>query len=166
MTSTKPTLYLETSVPSYFAARPSTDVIIAGHQLLTRDWWESRISDYEVFVSELVLEEAERGDREAAEKRCSAIAQFGMLRVTPEALDLAKVYLKRLPLPSNAEADAVHLALASISGMDYLLTWNCRHIARGSIIRSVPIVNGEFGYESPTICTPEELLYEDPGKMD
>jgi predicted nucleic acid-binding protein len=133
---------------------------------LTIEWWNAHVPNYEVFVSELVLEEAGRGDSEAAEKRCAAIAQFDVLRVTAEALELARVYLERLPLPSTAAADAVHLALASINGMDYLLTWNCRHIARGSIIRSIPVVNSEFGYKSPTICTPEELLYENPENMD
>ena len=81
------------------------------------------------------------------------------------ALDLAGKYLKTLPLPANAGADALHLALAVVNGMDYLLTWNCRHIARGSVKRALPAVNDKLGYDTPTICTPEELLYDDPDDM-
>lgn len=163
MRKPKPTLYLETSVPSYYTARQSSDLVISGHQLITRDWWENHVDKYTVYVSELVQEEAERGDADAAQRRLDAISSFEMISVTQEALDLAAVYLEKLPIPASAEADAVHLALAAVNGIDYLLTWNCRQIARGSIIRSIPAVSAEHGYQSPTICTPEELVYEDAG---
>ena len=142
------------------------DIVLAGHQHLTREWWDLRKTQYELFVSELVLQEASRGDRNAAEKRSAVIAELPVLRVTEAAIELAAVYLKRLPLPASADADALHLALATINGMDYLLTWNCRHIARGSVVRALPTVNAELGYGTPTICTPEELLYENPRAMD
>jgi len=157
----KPTLYLETMVPSYYVAKPSTDIVLQGHQHITHEWWHTRRDRYEIFVSELVVQEARRGDPDAAKRRCDAIAGFSMLRVTPEAVELAGVYLKTISLPSSAEADALHLALAVVNGMDYLVTWNCRHIARGSVMRALPIVNAERGLGTPTICTPEELLYED-----
>ncbi len=166
MTQPKPTLYLETSVPSYYTARQSPDLVIAGHQLVTRDWWENHVDKYKVYISELVQEEAERGDAKAAQRRLEAIAPFEMISVTQKALDLAAVYIQKLPIPVSAEADAVHLALASVNDIDYLLTWNCRHIARGSIIRTIPAVNAEYGYGSPTICTPEELVYEDASSED
>lgn len=166
MADPRPRLYLDTTVPSYYVAKPSTDLVLAGHQHLTREWWDLRSSDYEIFISDLVLQEARRGDADAAERRYSAIAEFAVLRITQEALDLAAVYLKELPLPASAEADALHLALATTNGMDFLLTWNCRHIARGSVIRALPAVNAGRGLETPTICTPEELLYENPRDMD
>ena len=162
----KPKLYLETTVPSYLVARASTDILIAGHQHVTRAWWEYHLHDYEIFISELVIEEAARGDPEAAKRRCVAVDGFHLLQVTDLAVNLAGVYLHELPLPAKAEADALHLALATIHEMDYLLTWNCRHIARGSVKRALPAVNAARGYGTPTICTPEELLYEDPGSVD
>lgn len=166
LTAPRPRFYLGMTVPSYFSARPSTDIVLAARQHLTKEWWERRISSYEVYVSELVLQEARRGDREAAEKRSSIISEFLVLRVTQAAIDLAGVYLRKLPLPVSAGADALHLALAAVNGMDYLLTWNCRHIARGSIIRALPAVNARAGYGTPTICTPEELLYEDSADVE
>ena len=166
MPEPKPTLYLETTVPSYRTGRPSTDIILAGRQLLTHEWWNLHRHNYEVFVSELVLQESSRGDTDAAERRRAVLDEFSVLRVTGQSVDLAAEYLEALPLPATASADALHLALATTNGMDYLLTWNCRHIARGSVIRALPAVNAKFGYETPTICTPEELLYEDPRSMD
>jgi len=162
----KPKLYLETTIPSYYSARPSKDVVIAGHQYTTREWWETCIGDYDVFVSELVFKEASRGDPDAAGRRRALIEGFPVLGVTQAALDLAAIYLAELHVPPNAEADALHLALATLNSMDYLLTWNCRHTARGSVIRSLPVVNSKYGYGTPAICTPEELLYENPGIVD
>ncbi|HIJ73185.1 MAG TPA: type II toxin-antitoxin system VapC family toxin [Candidatus Hydrogenedentes bacterium] len=157
----RPTLYLETTVPSYLIAKPSTDVVILTHQHMTSEWWERERSRYEVFVSDLVHEEVSRGDAAAAQRRIAAIGEYPVLRITDEASELAAVYLRELPLPDSAGADALHLALATLNGMDYLLTWNCRHIARGSVKRALPVINAAREFASPTICTPEELLYED-----
>lgn len=163
MTPAKPTLYMETSVPSYFTARPSADLVVATHQHLTREWWEKRLSSFEVYVSELVYDEVQRGDAEAARRRLDVIDRFSMLIVAAEAETLARQYLRELPLPERALADALHLAVASLNGMDYLVTWNCRHIARGSVKRMLPQINAGQGLDTPTICTPEELLYDDQG---
>ena len=161
MAIARPTLYIETTVPSYLTAKPSTDMVILTHQHITSEWWESQLSHYEVFVSELVYEEVGRGDPDAAQRRLAAIVPFPVLTVTDEATELAAAYLRELPFPESAGADALHLALATLNGMDYVLTWNCRHIARGSVKRALPIINAARGFASPTICTPEELLYED-----
>lgn len=161
MNPSRPALYLETTIPSYLVARPSNDIITLGHRQITREWWNSRIQDYEVFVSEVVFDEISRGDAEAAKRRLELIGRFSTLRVTDGAAQLAHKYLSQLPLPRSALADALHLALASIHGMEYLVTWNCRHIAKGSVIRLLPSINAEYGLSAPAICTPEELLYED-----
>lgn len=123
-------------------------------------WWESHRGNYDCYVSELVIQEASRGDVDAAQRRLAAIAEYPVLRVTAETLELAAVSLRQLPLPKTAEADALHVALATVHQMEYLATWNCRHIARGSVIRALPGVNAALGFESPTICTLEELLYD------
>ena len=161
MTKHKPTLYLETSVPSYYTARRSTDMVVLTHQHLTREWWENRIDSYAVYVSEIVYDEIRRGDSEAARRRVESIESFPMLDVTGQAESLAMHYIRELPLPESALADALHLAVASINGLDYLVTWNCRHIARGSVKKKLPQLNDAQGLRSPTICTPEELLYDD-----
>lgn len=120
-----------TTIPSYYSARPSKDIVIAGHQYITRESWDSSLGDYEIYVSEPVYLEAAKGDTDAADKRLAAITQFPVLGVTPVAIELAAEYMRELHMPRNAEADALHLALPTLNSMDYLLTWSCRHIARG-----------------------------------
>ncbi|MBI2431594.1 MAG: type II toxin-antitoxin system VapC family toxin [Candidatus Hydrogenedentes bacterium] len=110
-------------------------------------------------MSDLVIDEIAKGDPDAARLRLAAVSEFDILKVTQDAIELGPVYLKRIPLPAKASADAVHLAVAVLNGMDYFVTWNCRHFTRGSVIRALPIVNGALGLSTPTICTPEELMY-------
>lgn len=159
MISEMPRLYLETSVISYYSARPSRDVVTLAHQQLTRDWWQTQLPRYEVFVSDLVYLEAEQGDPDAIRRRKETLEDFGILMTNDSIRALAGIYSKRIPLPEKAGADALHLAIASWHSMDYLLTWNCRHIANGYVIRRIAEINMEMAKVSPTICTPEELLY-------
>ena len=120
---------------------------------------------YKVFISELVLDDINRGDSDAALRRSQAIRKFEVLRVTPEAIDLAGKYVSDLPLLRDADADALHLGLAVLNNVNFPVTWNCKHIARGSVIAALPIVNRRRGLGSPVICTPEELLYENEKGM-
>lgn len=159
MISETPRLYLETSVISYYSARPSRDVVTLAHQQLTRDWWQTQLPRYEIFVSDLVYLEAEQGDPGAIRRRKETLDSFGILKTNDSIRALADIYSKRIPLPKKAGADALHLAIASWHSMDYLLTWNCRHIANGYVIRRIAEINLELATVSPTICTPEELLY-------
>lgn len=156
----KPTLYLETSVPSYLTGRSSSNSLVAAQQELTKDWWVRFRDGYDIYVSEVVYAELERGDPEAAERRLAVVQGFPSLPLSDEAIGLAHFYVQTLPLPQSALADAFHLALASLHGMDYVVTWNCRHIARGSIKRALPGVNASRNLATPAICTPEELWYE------
>lgn len=158
----KPSVYLESSVPSYYTARLSRDIVTLGHQETTREWWETAIERFEVFVSELVLREIGRGDPDAAKLRLSVLDEFKILPITNEALRLADIYLAFLPIPASAEADALHLAISSLGNVDYLLTWNCRHIANGFVISELALLNEKLGVMTPVICTPEELMYENP----
>lgn len=154
----KPTLYLETTIPSYYTARLVRDVIILAHQEITRIWWEQRLPLFDTYVSAVVLEEARQGDPEAARRRMEALAGFPILEATAEIERLAEGYMTRLDRPTKALRDAAHLAFACAHQLDYLLTWNCAHIANAEFRRRLVDINVGLGLETPTICTPEELM--------
>ena len=153
-----PKAYIETSIVSYLTARPSRDALATAHQQLTRDWWERRRTRFDLFVSELVVQEAGRGNAEAARARLQVIAAYPVLRVGAAAQSLADSILRRAVLPSKAAADALHIATATVSGMNFLLTWNCAHIANGFVLQSVNVLCRDAGFEPPIVCTPEELM--------
>ncbi len=152
------TLYLETTIVSYLTARPSRDIIALAHQEITRDWWKTRRERYDIYASPVVLEEARIGDREAVEKRIQLVGELKMLAATPEVEDLARVYLSQLSLPQKAIRDAAHLAFACSYEMEYLLTWNCAHIANAEIRSQLLEINAKSNVWTPVICTPEELM--------
>jgi hypothetical protein len=154
----KAKVYIETTIPSYLAARPSRDSLIAAHQRLTRDWWESRGPAFDLYVSEPVLEEAAAGDATLARKRLELLADVRVLALTEGILKLAESLVTDGPIPPKAAGDALHIAVATSYACEYLLTWNCRHIANAEIQRSARLVVRRQGFELPTICTPEELM--------
>ena len=154
-----PQIYLETTVVSYLAAKSSRDLVVLAHQEITREWWELKRSRYEIFVSDLVYLEAERGDSRMSRQRLEIIKSFKVLAYSAKIEILAEQYAREIPLPPKAAADAIHLAIATHYNMDYLITWNCRHIANGFVRRRLEEINRNLGIISPTICTPEELLY-------
>jgi predicted nucleic acid-binding protein len=154
------TVYLETSVVSYCASRQSRDIIIAARQQETRDWWHKYSQKYEIFISQQVVDEASDGDQEAAADRLRVIEGLTLLELTDDSLVLAEHLVLTNAIPSEYPEDAVHIAVAAVHGMDYLLTWNFKHInnatRKGTIERQVRYL----GYECPIICTPEELTLE------
>lgn len=155
-------VYIETTVVSYLTARPSRDVVLAGHQQVTHDWWNTRRTHYELCVSELVLDEAGAGDAQAAQERLLVLQPMLVLETTTEAFELAEELLRAGALPSKAADDALHIAIAATKAIPYLLTWNCRHLANATmrpVIESVCIAKG---LKAPIICTPEELLESMP----
>jgi predicted nucleic acid-binding protein len=154
----KKTVYLETSFISYLTSRPSTDLITAGHQAITRQWWEKRRHGFELFSSELVLLEAQRGDPAAVERRFAVLTDLVSLDVSPAAEHLAALLMTQHAVPEKASEDALHIAVASVNRIHYLLTWNCKHIANAECFDSIERVCTEQGYTSPILCTPEELL--------
>ena len=153
----KPRAYLETSMVSYLVGRLSRDVIVLGNQELTREWWLSRRGEYELFVSEVVIREGMLGNQQIAQQRLEIIETLPVLRVTVEAERLAPLLLRAAGLATNAKTDALHIAVATVHGMDFLLTWNCTHIANAAIRRAVERQCRLSGYEPPVICTPQEL---------
>jgi predicted nucleic acid-binding protein len=154
----KPKVYLETTIISYFTARPSRDIITAAHQQLTQEWWEGHGSDFDLFVSQIVLQEVHQGDDDAVRRRLEMIAAVPEIEVNPEALSLAQALVADGIVPQKAAADALHISIATVHGMDYLLTWNLKHIANASIRNAINDACRQRGYEPPVICTPEELL--------
>jgi predicted nucleic acid-binding protein len=156
----KKSVYIETSIPSYLTARPSRDVRAAAWQQITTEWWDAARQDYEIFTSELTIIEASAGNPDAAERRLAVLREIPELKIDEEVQELAELLISEGGIPTSAEADALHVAVAAVHRIDYLLTWNCRHIdnaAKKPIIRSICI---GAGYPYPEICTPMELLPE------
>lgn len=156
----KESVYLETSVVSYYTSRPSRDVIVLAHQEITRQWWSKAVQRFDIFVSEVVLEEAGMGDKDASKQRLKEIRKFFSLELNKQVEAMAKIYYEKLEIPEKSLRDAAHLAVASIHKIDYLVTWNCTHLANGSVIKKLLKINDNFKIHTPIICTPEELLEE------
>ena len=154
----KRTLYLESTVPSYLMAAPSRDLLIAAHQQVTFEWWRTERRRFDLYVSQFVLDEISRGDADAVRKRLEAVDGISLLDITEEVLDLAAGLVASKVIPKKAGTDAAHIALAAVHHMDFLLTWNCKHIANAAIVRTVEKVCQDRGFECPVICTPEELM--------
>ena len=154
----KPTIYIETSIISYLAARPSPDLMTVACQQITTRWWEGSRRFYKVVTSALVVAESREGDPQMAKKRLDLLRGISALRTTEEAKELARALTQKGALPHKAQADALHIAIAAAHGVDYLLTWNCRHIdnpATKPLVREVCLSEG---YACPEICTPFEIM--------
>ena len=150
-------IYVETSIISYLTARPSKTIIGAAHQQITLAWWDLR-SDYELFVSQSVWQECAAGDPVAAQKRLAALKEIPVLAVTQDMIHLAEALIEQAIIPPNAIEDALHIAISTWHRVDFLLTWNCRHIANPVIQEKIAVHLEQLGLFLPIICTPEELL--------
>jgi hypothetical protein len=155
-------VYVETTFVSYLTARPSRDVVIAGHQQVTREWWDTRRANYELCISQLVLSEAGAGDPQAAQERLEVLKAMTLLETTADAVALAKELIQDGALPAKASDDALHIAVAAVNRVPYLLTWNCRHLANATMRPLIEAVCSRKGIKAPIICTPEELLEPKP----
>jgi len=156
----KSRLYLETTIPSYLTSRPSRDLIVAGHQQITREWWETRRHTFQLYISQLVVDEVGAGDPAAARKRLKVLQDLPLLDITPEVADVAYSILASGKVPRKAATDAAHIAIAAVHGMEFLVTWNCVHIANAAIAKALASICREHACECPVICTPEELMGE------
>lgn len=153
-----PTLYVETSVVSFLRARPSSHVVSAAHQVITQRWWTEERHKYELVTSQYVIDEASQGDPSLAAERLAALAGIPLLEVSDEIPTLADELIAATVLPAKARLDALHICAASFYHLDYLLTWNCSHIANARILPQIRKVLSELGYELPIVCTPEEMV--------
>ena len=148
---------METSVVSYLTGRPSRDVVMAGHQASTAEWWENHRRKFDVFISQLVWDEASEGDPAAVKRRLKLLRPLRWLQTRKDAVRLARALVARGCFPENAEDDALHVALSATHGMDFLLTWNFTHIANAATGTLIREVCQEHGLHMPVICTPDEL---------
>ncbi|MFV1965569.1 MAG: type II toxin-antitoxin system VapC family toxin [Pirellulaceae bacterium] len=153
-----PSVYLETTIPSYLAARPSRDLIMAAHQQITHDWWLNAHDRFDLYISDAVLNEIRGGDPDAAARRMSILNGLPVLQLNDDVRRLVHEYDRRLGLTGRARADLPHFAFAVAYQMDYLVTWNCRHIANGEVIRRLLDANAELQRPTPLLVTPEEIL--------
>ena len=127
------TVYIETSIIGYLTARPSNNLILMANLESTRQWWETRRDQFTLYISQIVLDEVARGDTEIATRRLEILRDFPLLEISEAVQNLAAQFLNRSNLPPKAADDALHIAAATVYGLDYLLTWNCRHIANAQI---------------------------------
>jgi hypothetical protein len=153
-------VYIETTIPSYLAAWPSRDLLEAARQQITHDWWNIQRQNYDLCISQTVIDEASAGDADAAKRRLPYLQDLPLLDLTNEVNDVSKAIMASGLLPQKATRDAVHIAVSSVHSTDILLTWNCRHIANAAIMKELREIVERCGYELPVLCTPEELLGE------
>ena len=157
----KPSVYVETTIVSYLVAGATTDVVQAAHQRVTRDWWTAR-DRFDLFVSAAVIAEARRGNPAAAARRLGAISGIPQLSAGRQVGVLVEALLSAGVLPARARVDAVHVGIAAVHGVDYLLTWNLRHLANAALRGKIDEACRVAGLIPPIICTPEELMEPKP----
>lgn len=152
------TVYIETSIVSYLTARPTNDLLGAAWQRATVDWWDTQRNRFDLYTSDVTLEEAARGDSKAAERRIAILSGMPILSITEAVAGLSKALLEGKALPAKALDDALHIAVSAVHGVDYLLTWNFRHLDNAETKPVIRSVCAACGHTSPEICTPQELM--------
>ena len=153
-------VYLETTIVSYLTAWRSPELSTAAKQQTTREWWDERRHGFDLYISDAVLLEASGGDADAAARRLEVLDAIPVLNPLPEADDIARSLVARLALPDRAMADAAHIAICVVHGIDFLLTWNCTHIANATYQPIINEVCDDYGYAMPVICTPDQLMWD------
>ena len=154
----KKTVYIETSIVSYLTARSTSDLLASAWQMITVEWWKTQRHRFNLYTSDVALEEARKGNLEAAARRLKALSDIPILPITGSVVALSKVLIQGKALPTRAIDDALHIAVSAVHDVDYLLTWNCRHLDNAEtkpIVRSICSIHG---HTSPEICTPQELM--------
>ena len=153
-------VYIETTIISYLTARPSKNILATAWQALTKEWWTHRRTYFDLFTSELVLAEAYKGDAEAAQRRLNHLEDIPIIATTDSAIEFARRLINEGPLPEKAIDDALHIALSAVHRIDYLMTWNFKHIDNAEMKPSIRELCILHGYHYPEICTPQELMGE------
>ncbi len=154
----RPKVYIETTVVSYLTSRDSPVPLVAGRQQATREWWDTRRGEFDLVVSEIVVQEAAEGDAEAARKRLATLEGIPSLALSHEVLSLAEALVSGGLVPQQWIEDAFHIAIAAVNGIEFLVTWNCKHIANAKLRNEIERIIEDHGFACPVICTPEELM--------
>lgn len=154
----KPTVYLETTIPSYLTARYSENVCALSRQIITQKWWDEKRDYYRLFISDVVMIECQKGDAKASRARIELITNIDNLEITDECVVLAQRIFKKLQIPEKARDDSLHISLASVHKIDYLLSWNFKHIVNAVSIKKLNAFLKNEEKHIPQICTPEELM--------
>lgn len=155
-------IYIETTIPSYLTARPSGIELVAMHQRLTGRWWNDERANYQLFTSQVVLDEASIGDQDMVSNRLKELSGIPLLDLSDEVVQLADAFLSAGVVPKVAECDATHIAVSCVYKLDYLLTWNCKHIANTHIQARLRRIALSKGYELPLLTTPEDMILSEP----
>ena len=155
-------IYIETSIFGHLTARPTNNLIVAANVKITQDWWNDHRRSFTLYASEIVEDEAGKGDPEMASQRLNLLQSLKLLELTEEVFELSQAFLNQSNLPQKASNDALHMALATVYNLDYLLTWNCKHMANAQIQRKLAQISSDLGYILPVICTPYELIGYNP----
>ena len=156
----KPSVYIETTVVSYLAARPSADATLGARQRVTRQFWENYSDNFEFVVSDVVITEIRQGDKIAAQRRIDALAGLTVLDLSPEAVTLAQELINAGAVPKESQTDAQHIAVAVVNGIEHLISWNYKHIVNETKRQHIDQVCQAAGYHPTILCTPAELIEE------
>jgi len=154
----KQSVYIETTIVSYLAANLSRDMVVAAHQQITQEWWASVRPKLNCYISPFVIQESQRGDENIAKRRLKLLSGISVLEMNNEIEKITDLYFDKLKIPNKAQLDAAHLAIACYYKMDYLVSWNCKHIVSARIRKKLEIINNGLKMFTPIICTPEELM--------
>ena len=157
----KETVYVETSIFGYLTARPTNNLILAANTKVTQDWWTLRRNDFTIYASELVEDEAARGEKAIAQQRLNLLKPISYLKIAEEAIELSQAFLQQSNLPPKAANDSLHIALATVYNLNYLPKWNCKYMANVQIQKKLSQISSKLGHELPVICTPYELIEYD-----
>lgn len=153
-------VYVESSVISYMTARPSRDVVTSARQTVTIEWWDAYKDTFEIFVSELVIKEIGSGNAAAAQKRLLFVENIPVLETTKNAVELAKLLVEERAVPDSCIEDALHISIAAVQRINFLLTWNFKHINNANTREKISKVIMQAQLKSPILCSPEELINE------
>ncbi len=156
-------VYLETTIVGHIAGRLHPDAFVGARQRATRDWWRNHAPHFALYISQLVLDECGAGDRNAAAERLAVIDGLDMLETSEEVDALADALVSGRAIPASEPRDAFHIAIAAVNGVQYLLTWNFKHIANASLRSRIERICRDAGCEPPIICTPDELMGTEDG---
>jgi predicted nucleic acid-binding protein len=150
-------VYLDSTIPSHYCDKRTE---LQAFIIITQKWWTDEMPRYHTFTSEYTLAEISRGDYPNKDNLLELIADVPVLRVNDEIDDIAAIYMKEYVMPKGAAGDAFHLACASFYKLDYLLTWNCNHLANANKEKHISIINTKLGLYTPRIVTPLQLFKE------